>query len=249
MPWAMGLANCANLAFLWATSIYSPCAARLNATTRMPPKKTSSADTKLYEAQSLFDSWNQSVQQLNEITKLLRNCGLERVVPPLPRIAVIGNQSAGKSSLIEAISKINVPRSKGTTTRCPMEVVLRAEGEDVWECSVSLRFEISSDVGPTGRGLGTFEFAKTYTCDEVSLIIRRAQLAILNPSKDAKEFLTLSEAQCEQYSSSELHFSRNVVVVEVTGADYDVAFIDLPGIISNTPNVFPFSLDALMRLG
>lgn len=35
----------------------------------------------------------------------------------LPQIAVIGNQSAGKSSLIEAISGITLPRASGTCTR------------------------------------------------------------------------------------------------------------------------------------
>lgn len=35
----------------------------------------------------------------------------------LPTIAVIGNQSAGKSSLIESISGITLPRSAGTCTR------------------------------------------------------------------------------------------------------------------------------------
>ena len=35
----------------------------------------------------------------------------------LPQIAVIGQQSAGKSSVIEAISGITLPRSSGTCTR------------------------------------------------------------------------------------------------------------------------------------
>jgi Dynamin family len=35
----------------------------------------------------------------------------------LPQIAVIGSQSAGKSSLIEAISGITLPRAAGTCTR------------------------------------------------------------------------------------------------------------------------------------
>jgi ABC-type polysaccharide/polyol phosphate transport system ATPase subunit len=35
----------------------------------------------------------------------------------LPQIAVIGSQSAGKSSLIEAISGITLPRDSGTCTR------------------------------------------------------------------------------------------------------------------------------------
>ena len=35
----------------------------------------------------------------------------------LPQIAVIGVQSAGKSSLIESISGITLPRAAGTCTR------------------------------------------------------------------------------------------------------------------------------------
>ena len=35
----------------------------------------------------------------------------------LPMIAVVGSQSAGKSSLIESISGITLPRASGTCTR------------------------------------------------------------------------------------------------------------------------------------
>ena len=35
----------------------------------------------------------------------------------IPVIAVLGSQSAGKSSLIEAISGITLPRASGTCTR------------------------------------------------------------------------------------------------------------------------------------
>jgi GTPase SAR1 family protein len=202
----------------------------------MAPNDASPSHSEHNKKPSLFaGTYSLSTKKLNEITKLLRHCGLERVVPPLPTIAVIGNQSAGKSSLIEAISKIKVPRSKGTTTRCPMEVVLRSKRTDDWSCAVKLRLECSSDV-PKGTELGTFEFAKTQIPEEVSLIIRRAQLAILNPGKDPKDFLAFDEAQCHKHTS-ELPFSRNMVVVEIIGADVDVTFIDLPGLIANTPDV------------
>jgi len=42
----------------------------------------------------------------------------------LPLIAVIGNQSAGKSSLIESISGITLPRAAGTCTRCVLPTVI-----------------------------------------------------------------------------------------------------------------------------
>src|SRR5277367_1161000 len=86
-----------------------------------------------------------SRQKLNEIVKALRDCGTEEVIK-LPKIAVIGNQSAGKSSLIESISQIKVPRATGTCTRCPMEVILTSGGltsgpETSWHCKVSLRID------------------------------------------------------------------------------------------------------------
>src|SRR5436190_4311587 len=80
-----------------------------------------------------------SRQKLNEIINMLRDCGTEGIIK-LPKIAVIGNQSAGKSSLIEAISQIKLPRASGTCTRCPMEVILRCSSEK-WRAKVSLRFD------------------------------------------------------------------------------------------------------------
>lgn len=43
----------------------------------------------------------------------------------LPMIAVIGNQSAGKSSLIESISGVTLPRSSGTCTRYATALCLK----------------------------------------------------------------------------------------------------------------------------
>ena len=37
--------------------------------------------------------------------------------------------------------------------------------------------------------------------------------------------------------TTSLKFSRNAVVMEITGAQVDITFIDLPGIIANGPNV------------
>ena len=50
---------------------------------------------------------------INELDKL----GIEKSQIPLPKIIVIGDQSAGKSSIVQAISRIKVPRASGTCTR------------------------------------------------------------------------------------------------------------------------------------
>jgi vacuolar protein sorting-associated protein 1 len=172
-----------------------------------------------------------------DILQALRDCGVEEVIN-LPKIAVIGNQSAGKSSLIEAISQVKLPRASGTCTRCPMEVILHRgdpEAPDQWNCKVSLRFE--HDEGIQKQKFGTFEFGKTTEKETVPLLLRRAQLAILNPGDDIGNYKDLSEAQCKEISKALMRFSRNTVVLEITGAEVDVTFVDLPGIIAGTENV------------
>lgn len=171
-------------------------------------------------------------QKLNEVVKTLRNCGTESVIR-LPKIVAIGNQSAGKSSLIEAISQIKLPRASGTCTRCPMEVIIsRSEKREDWRCKVSLRFGDDESVDK----FGTEDFADTRDKEKVSGILRRAQLAILNPYDDKDDFLILDDEQCEAHHIA-VPFSRNTVVVEITGAEVDITFIDLPGLIQNTEKV------------
>ena len=186
-----------------------------------------------------------SRQKLNEIIKALRDCGTEEVIR-LPKIAVIGNQSAGKSSLIEAISQIKVPRASGTCTRCPMEVMLTSGNQDHWHCKVSLRIDHSEI---PGQLLGLFEFGETESRDEVTGLLSRAQLAILNPGRLFGNLSDLKESECKDYPR-EINFSKNSVVLEITGAEVDVTFIDLPGIISNTEKVQsdnPYKAECLGR--
>jgi hypothetical protein len=62
--------------------------------------------------------------------------------------------------------------------------------------------------------------------DEVQERIRRAQLAILNPTIDSMSFLVSDETA--QYPSRS--FSQNCVIVELSGDKLsDLNFVDLPG--------------------
>jgi len=178
-------------------------------------------------------SYGHSRQRHNEIVKALRDCGIEEVVK-LAKIAVIGNQSTGKSSLIEAISQIKVPRATGTCTRCPMEVILIKGGQ--WRAKVSLRIDYADD---QNQQLGLVEFGETNEVDEVTIMLRRAQLAVLNPGQPLLAFQSLNDEECDN-SSRMVNFSRNTIVLEITGAETDITFIDLPGIIGCTEKVRKF---------
>ena len=66
------------------------------------------------------------LKQFNVLVNKLRDLGINQTIP-LPRIAVVGDQSAGKSSLLESIVGIDfLPRGTGTVTRVPLELRLIA---------------------------------------------------------------------------------------------------------------------------
>ncbi|KAG2158748.1 P-loop containing nucleoside triphosphate hydrolase protein [Suillus bovinus] len=148
----------------------------------------------------------------------------------LPMIAVIGSQSAGKSSLIESISGITLPRSAGTCTRCPTECKL-SRSEDAWKCLVKLHIT----TGPSGQpcDVATISFGSPITDKaDVEDRIRRAQRAILNPSINEQKFLYELEDQTAE--QAELSFSKNCVSLEISGKDVaDLSFVDLPGLIAS----------------
>src|SRR5271170_8188859 len=153
---------------------------------------------------SLGKNYTLSSQKLNEIINALRECGTEEIIK-LPKIVIIGNQSAGKSSLIEAISQIKVPRAAGTCTRCPMEVVLSGGDPSKWHCNISLRIEHPE---VSGQRLGMIHYGETDQKDQVPNLLRSAQLAILNPGKEPSSFTKLNETECKGYTR-ELNFSQN----------------------------------------
>ncbi|EJC99591.1 uncharacterized protein FOMMEDRAFT_92854 [Fomitiporia mediterranea MF3/22] len=156
----------------------------------------------------------------------------------LPRIAVIGNQSAGKSSLIEAMTRITVPRSQGTCTRCPMECRL-SNSPEPFKCQIFLRIE-KDQFGLPVREVKETKFGPLlHDKRELEVMLRRAQLAILNPSVPKDRFAdldleTLDPDKPPLGSFRQLQFSPNVICLDIFSPDVtNLSFIDLPGIISN----------------
>ncbi|KAH7337211.1 P-loop containing nucleoside triphosphate hydrolase protein [Rhizoctonia solani] len=167
-------------------------------------------------------------RELLDLINRLRAIGLGAELA-LPQIACIGSQSVGKSSLIESISGIALPRASGTCTRCPIECRLK-RSEEAWEAIVYLRFE-SGQSGYTGK-TKEIEFGPRMTDRmEVQERIRRAQLAILNPTTEPSTFLSANENKSYPSSRS---FSQNCVIVALSGNELsDLNFVDLPGLIAN----------------
>ena len=52
----------------------------------------------------------------------------------IPRIASCGMQSHGKSSTLESITHISLPKGDGTVTICPIKISLRNSDEEYAIC-------------------------------------------------------------------------------------------------------------------
>ncbi|KAF8878222.1 P-loop containing nucleoside triphosphate hydrolase protein [Infundibulicybe gibba] len=154
----------------------------------------------------------------------------------LPRITVIGKQSAGKSSLVEAISGyIRVPRDAGTCTRCPMECRLSSSGKP-WSCKISIRQEYNTQ-GQRLAEVTETAFGNIITNkDDVEIALRQAQFAVLHPNMSYSDILSLPFENLLNIKpqGTTLLFSRNVVCVDLEGPELtDLSFVDLPGLIEN----------------
>lgn len=67
-------------------------------------------------------------RRLLDVVDKLRRTGLHGTIE-LPQLVVCGDQSSGKSSLLEAITEIPFPRKANLCTRFGTEIVLRREGK------------------------------------------------------------------------------------------------------------------------
>ncbi|KAH0624822.1 hypothetical protein JD844_032656 [Phrynosoma platyrhinos] len=89
------------------------------------PQKTASA--------SLCSQYEEKVRPCIDLIDSLRALGVEKDLA-LPAIAVIGDQSSGKSSVLEALSGVALPRGSGIVTRCPLELRLKKmQDEKKWK--------------------------------------------------------------------------------------------------------------------
>ncbi|KZV69812.1 hypothetical protein PENSPDRAFT_753099 [Peniophora sp. CONT] len=160
-------------------------------------------------------------RRMFELINRLRNTGVQGDIS-VPVIAVVGAQSAGKSSMIEAISGISLPRKAGTCTRCPTEVHLEY-ADAPWSCDVSLRRVSASSGEERVRPFGSSITERA----QVTERIRRAQRAILNPLRDSNDYLHGPEPTEDDSS-----FSSDCIVLKISCRDVtDLLFVDLPGLI------------------
>ncbi|PWN34203.1 uncharacterized protein FA14DRAFT_173905 [Meira miltonrushii] len=162
----------------------------------------------------------------------LSSCDIQNYIDT-PTISIIGSQSTGKSSVLEALSGIAFPRASGTCTRCPTEVRLFNASEE-WSCVVTLRIDRDASNQPLEKP-SIVKFGPALTkSDEVQERIKAAQRAILNPDKDPLSFIG-SKVEADQAPENQISFSENTICLDIRGKELiDLSLVDLPGIIATT---------------
>ncbi|NWS66465.1 MX protein, partial [Crotophaga sulcirostris] len=86
---------------------------------------------------TLYNQYEEKIRPCIDLIDSLRALGIEKDLA-LPAIAVIGDQSSGKSSVLEALSGIALPRGNGIVTRCPLELKLkRIPATEAWKGKIS----------------------------------------------------------------------------------------------------------------
>ena len=144
-----------------------------------------------------------------KIIEYLHSHGVDRYVD-LPQIAVIGDTSSGKSSLLSAISTIQFPSSDEITTRCPVR--LRMEHTPKLAALAKISIKWVSCLKHVGK-------------DEWSIV----ELTDLSKIPEV-----IKAAQCHILSRSQSDVSPDVIEVSISGPDFlDITIVDLPGFFAS----------------
>ncbi|EFE31067.1 dynamin GTPase, putative [Trichophyton benhamiae CBS 112371] len=197
------------------------------------------------EKNASIDFLSQNMREMVKKIQDLRHLGIENHTLPLPKIVVVGDQSVGKSSLIEGMSEIKVPRSAGCCTRCPLEINL-SESDGPWTCRLLLMKKYMYDAAgrtqraTNARPLGPWieqdpEELYFATLTDKTLLqehLKWAQLATLNPGRSHTDFIP-GEDQETDSTYSQVKFSPNVVRLDISAPGFpNLSFYDLPGVIN-----------------
>ncbi|KAL7783592.1 hypothetical protein V8C37DRAFT_414705 [Trichoderma ceciliae] len=156
---------------------------------------------------------NAETRRLLDTIDGLRDLHIGGIVD-LPQIIVVGDQCSGKSSVLEAISRVHFPVGDNICTRFPTELVLRRAPKD----STDLRIRFASKSPAAGKNEGS---SRTRTPFQESGFHRSELPAIINR---AKEHISLGDGKTAG-------FSRDVLRVEIAGPDIpSLTLVDLPGV-------------------
>lgn len=157
-------------------------------------------------------------ERLNQVDRVRANGVGDHIA--LPQLAVCGDQSSGKSSVLEGISGIPFPRQDGLCTRFATEIILRHEPKD--QRNTATIIPHVSRTEDEKASLSTFRRDVNDLSDLPGIINEAARLMGVQGTN------TLADAPT---------FAADVLRLEVVGdTGLHLTLVDLPGLISVSEN-------------
>ncbi|QSZ36572.1 hypothetical protein DSL72_006452 [Monilinia vaccinii-corymbosi] len=165
---------------------------------------------------SLEDLQTDQQRRVLDTVAQLRNCGLEGFLP-LPQLVVCGDQSAGKSSVLEALTEIPFPRNDNLCTRFATEISLRRANED------TITVKVIPDDSRSNVEQGEIRaFVQTITNFDDLPRITTIAMKVMGIQSNKKP------------GSSSPAFARDVLSIEICGPTRpQLTLVDLPGLIAS----------------
>ncbi|KAI0026217.1 P-loop containing nucleoside triphosphate hydrolase protein [Xylariomycetidae sp. FL0641] len=202
-----------------------------------------------------FAGIGMKIKACNDTLGDLQQLGVSHVTA-LPELVLVGDQSAGKSSLMSGLAQVDLPRSAGVGTRCPLHIRLIGSNNTHWSCTVSLQQDYDFKPPPGGRikksdvtnnnpfppwvkkpHRDTKTFKTIFDPAEIEEVLRWAQVAILNHNRSHELFIPDEGAVAKETelsaaaSETDAQFSPNIVALEIKGPGLpELSFYDLPGV-------------------
>ncbi|OLL26592.1 Interferon-induced GTP-binding protein Mx1 [Neolecta irregularis DAH-3] len=158
-----------------------------------------------------------------------RELGIQRLVT-LPQIVVCGEQSSGKSSVLEGITQIPFPRNDDLCTRFATQVVLRR--------SETRHFQIR--IIPAENRYQ--DQKRRLRQEETSLNDRAKEMkaeadtsAIPKLVNEAMKVILAESGTLSSFAQNKPRFSSDILSIEISGPDQShLSVVDLPGYINST---------------
>jgi len=149
------------------------------------------------------------LEKIKEIRPLIRGYNLQ-----LPQIVVIGDQSSGKSSVLESLTGIKFPVNSGICTRCPIIVNCKND-KQIKENQFTIN-------------------GKKVQIENLSKEILEIQDKNLITYKLKKNYYNLSDDENLSTDEEETKISNTPIEIEVIGnLQVDLIVINLLGLIQN----------------
>ncbi|KAK2734158.1 hypothetical protein FQN55_002899 [Onygenales sp. PD_40] len=165
---------------------------------------------------------------LDKIDKLF-SCNVGNHID-LPQLVVVGDQSSGKSSVLEGLTKLPFPRDSGLCTRFATKITFRRANETNISVSIIPAADASVEHASKIRAWGISGIEKLDAATFRN-IMRQAI-----PSKYLQVHETMGLQDRETITDEpRTIFSEDVLNLEICGPEEDhLSIIDIPGIFKNT---------------